>query len=239
MLTFLKWLIALLADPNKPVARVVIFGAAGGALGVTAGAVLNELTHAWYAVMIPYMALGAGAAFAAVFVLLGIKTEDVLRCCGVALLAGFFWRPVFEAGKDYLMNQDERAAEAETAKVTEKLDTTLASLVTSPTNNVLIERAGTLAEALTRQAPELRRSPVKTRAQFTATRAVDVLSDRAEKGNHAAMGAVVNVADTAVSAGNRTIAETARMQITRLPPTTNTALENKKREFMIRVPPTR
>ena len=98
MKAFLNLLMALLADPQKPAARVLVFGAAGGALAVMAGIVLDELKQDWYVVLLPYLALGAGAAFAAVFVLLGVKTEDVWRCCGVALLAGFFWRPVFDAG---------------------------------------------------------------------------------------------------------------------------------------------
>ena len=239
MKTLLKSLAALLVAPEKPATRVICFGAAGGALGVTAGTVLGELTQAWYAVLVPHMALGAGAAFAAVFVLLGIKTEDVLRCCGVALLAGFFWRPVFDAGKDYLLNQPERVAEAETTMVTDKLDTALASLAQTPTNAALIEKAGTLAETLTRQTADLRRSPAKTRAQFAVTRAVGVLADRAEKGNPAAFGAVVNVAETAATTGNRAVAETARTQIPRLPTTTNATLENKRRELMTRLPPGR
>jgi hypothetical protein len=239
MKAFLKWLLALLANPEKPVARVIGFGAAGGALGVTAGTVLGELTQAWYAALIPYMALGAGAAFAAVFVLLGIKTEDVLRCCGVALLAGFFWRPVFDAGKDYLLNQPERAAEAETAKVTETLDSTLAKLVSGPTNTALIEKAGTLAETLTRETAELRRSPANTRAQFAVTRALDVLEDHAKKGHPAALGAVVSVAETAATTGNRTVAEKARLQLATIPATTNTLIETRKREIMTRIPPPR
>ena len=111
MNAFLKWLTALLTAPQKPVARVIVFGATVGALAVMAGMVLGELKQGWYAVIVPYLALGTGAAFATVFDLLVIKTEDVLRCCGVALLAGFFWCPVFDAGKDYFLNQPERAAE--------------------------------------------------------------------------------------------------------------------------------
>lgn len=239
MKAFLKWLMALLADPQKPVTRVIVFGAAGGALAVMAGMVLGELKQPWYVVLIPYLALGAGAAFAAVFVLLGIKTEDVWRCCGVALLAGFFWRPVFDAGKEYLLNQPERVAEAEAAEITRTLGHTLASLANAPTNTALIKRAGNLAETLTRETAELRRSPVKTRAQFTVTRAMDVLEDHAEKGQPAALGAVVSVAETAATTGNRTVADKARIQLTRIPATTNAQLEARRKEIMTRLPPMR
>jgi hypothetical protein len=239
MMASFKRLVALLANPERPVARVLGFGAAGGALGVTAGTVLGELAQAWYAVLIPCMALGAGAAFAAVFVLLGIKTEDVLRCCGVALLAGFFWRPVFEAGKDYLLNQPERAAEAETAKATDALDSTLAKLVSAPSDSALIEQAGTLTETLTRETAELRRSPAKTRAQITAMRAMNVLGGQAEKGHPTAVGAVVSLAETAVATGNLTAAEKARVQLMRTPDPTNALVNARKREILTRLPPMR
>lgn len=236
MKTFLQSFGSLF-DPEKPASRVIVFGAAGGALAVLASLVGDELKQAWYVVILPYMALGAGAAFASVFVLLGIKTEDVWRCCGVALLAGFFWQPVFAAGKEYLMNQPERAAEAETAKVAEKLEDTLASLRQSPTNTALIERAGSLTETLTRETPELRPSAVKVRAQFLTTRAVDVLSDHAEKGQPGALGAVVGVAETAATSGNRAVAEKTRAQIPRLPDSTNKVLQSRKLEIMTRIPP--
>jgi len=239
MKAFLNLLMALLADPQKPAARVLVFGAAGGALAVMAGIVLDELKQDWYVVLIPYLALGAGAAFAAVFVLLGVKTEDVWRCCGVALLAGFFWRPVFDAGKEYFLSQPERAAEAETAKVADKLDDTLNSLVQAPTNTVLIEQAGSLAETLTRETAELRPSRVKSRSQFSVARAMDLLENRAEKGHSAALGAVAGVAEAAATSGNRPVAEKARIQLTRIPVTTNAHFEAQRKEIMTRLPPPR
>ena len=239
MKKFFTWLITLLADPKKPGLRVVIFGATGGLLAVMAGCVFNELPQEWYTLLIPYLALGAGAAFAAVFVLLGIDTEDVRRCCGVALLAGFFWRPVFDAGKDYLLNADERTAAAEASKTADKLDSTITSLNASPTNTALIEKAGRLTDALTLETAELRRGSVKTRAQATASRAMDLLATHAEKGHPAAVEAVVSVAETAANTGNRQVAEKARTQLPRLPATTNNALETRRKAMIERLPPMR
>lgn len=112
MKTFLASLFAV----DRPALRVVVFGAVGGALGVRAGGVAGELTARW-SWLLAAPVLGAGAAFVSVFVLLGIKTEDVLRCCGVALLAGFFWPPVFNAGKDYLAHATEREKAAQAAVI--------------------------------------------------------------------------------------------------------------------------
>jgi hypothetical protein len=244
MKAFLKWFMALLADPHKPVVRVIVFGAVGGVLAVMAGMVQGELKPDWYLALLlfPCLALGAGAAFAAVFVLLGIKTEDVWRCCGVALLAGFFWRPVFEAGKDYLLNADDRAAAAESAKVTKTLETTLGTLATSTnssTNTFLIEQAGTLAETLTSETGELRRGSLKTRAQFAIIRAMDVLADHADKGRPAAVAAAAKVVETAATTGTRSVADKAWVHLTRVPVVTNAQFEAKKQEIRSRLTPLR
>lgn len=239
MKKFFIWLRDLLTDPQKPAARVTFFGAIGGALAVAAGCVLGELTQDWYRLILPYLALGAGAAFIAVFVLIGTKTDDVLRCCGVALLAGFFWHPVFEAGKDYLLNQDDRQAAAETTKVTKRLDAVLENLAGSPTNAAYMERAGMLVETLTHETAELRRSPARTHAQFTLTRAMNMLGDQAERGNPVAAAAVISVAETAVASGNRAVIDKARLPLARTPDPTNALLNARRREIIIRLPPVR
>lgn len=226
---------AAVFDADKPATRVILFGAIGGALGVVAGYVMGDLTKPWYVLFLPSILLGAGAAFATVFVLLGIKTEDVLRCCGVALLAGFFWRPVFDAGKDYLLNAPERAAEAEVVQTSKELDTTVSELLQTPANTNLILRAGVLAETLTAQSTDLRRSTAKVRAQTTVNQAVDLLSKQAAKGQPAAASAVTSVAETAVDQGNRVVAEKAVREIQRMP-LPNTNLELRKQEILRRAP---
>jgi hypothetical protein len=237
MNTLLKKLIDRLLHPEQPLTRVMVFGAAGGGLGVIAGLVLGELTNKWYVLFVPNMLLGAGAAIASVFVLLGIKTEDVHRCCGVALLAGFFWQPVLAAGKEYLLNAPEREAEAQAAQTAEELDQKLSRLEASPTNNVvLIQSIGALTENLTRETPELRRSPTKVRAQTSVDRAVRVLGQKAENKQPAAMVAVTSVAETAVNSGNQTVALKAAKELARVPVTTNQLFEARKKELMLRVP---
>lgn len=222
----------LLGDPQRPVPRVVLSGAAGGALGVMAGALLGELSGAWYQIIVPSVALGAGAAFAAVFVLLGIKTEDVHRCCGVALLAGFFWQPVFAAGKDYLLNSEERETEKRVVQTTEELDQVTANLRKSPTNAELVAQAGTLAQNLTRETADLRRGGVKSRTQASIAQSLDVLAISAEKQPPVAAGALLNVAETAIRTGNRTVADKARVQVERVPLTSNTELQARKLKIM-------
>ncbi len=212
--------------------RVILSGAAGGALGVMAGTMLGEIATDWWRIIGPSVALGAGAAFVAVFVLLGIKTEDVHRCCGVALLAGFFWQPVFAAGKDYLSNTGERAAEQRATKGNEELEQVLAKLVKTPTNAELVAEAGVLAQSLTRETTDLRRTSVKTRAQFNVAQAIDALAVPAAKQQPAAANALFNVAETAIRNGNHTLAEKARVQVERVPVSASSELQARKLEIM-------
>ena len=232
MKTLLKSFFALLHNPQRPVARVLLGGAAGGALGMMAGTMLGEITADWWRIIVPCVALGAGAAFIAVFVLLGIKTEDVHRCCGVALLAGFFWQPVFAAGKDYLSNTGERKAEQRAAKGNEELEEVLTQLVKTPSNAVLVAQAGVLAQSLTRETADLRRNSLKSRAQGTVAQTIDVLAIKAEQKQPAAANALFNVAETAIRTGNRAVAEKARLQVERVPVTANSELQVRKLEIM-------
>ena len=217
LLNLLRKLLATLRDPASPVLRVLLGGGAGGALGVMAGTMLGEITTDWWRIIVPCVALGAGAAFIAVFVLLGIKTEDVHRCCGVALMAGFFWQPVFAAGKDYLINKDQREAEVQVAKKDGELKTVLGDLRQSPTNAELVAQAGALADSLTRETADLRRGSLKSQTQSTVVRTIDALA--AVTANHqqpGAAAALLTVAETAYLTGNRTVADKARAQVERL-----------------------
>jgi hypothetical protein len=232
MKTFLKQFIARVEDPQKPVVRVVVFGAAGGALAVLSALALGELTESWKFLLFPYIALGSGAAFVSVFVLLGIKTEDVWRCCGVALLAGFFWRPVFDAGKEYLLSQPERAAKADAAENTRKLEDVNMKLDSSPTNIALLKQAGDLAEIITRDTAAIRPSAVRSRAQSTVTRTLDLLGDQAGKGQSSALVAVADVAETAATTGNHAVADKAWTKIALIPATTNALFEAKRTNVM-------
>ena len=67
----------------------------------------------------------------------------------------------------------------------------------------------------------------------------DLLEDHAEKGHSAALGAVAGVAEAAATSGNRPVAEKARIQLTRIPVTTNAPFEAKRKEIMTRLPPPR
>jgi hypothetical protein len=225
---FLNWLKQLLSDPNRPFWRVLFFGAVGGGLGLAAALVLRENNHvsgeeerSWFFLLCANVALGAGAALVAVFALAGTKADDVYRCCALALLAGFFWRPVFDAGKGYLLIQEERQQEANVIETMSKLEKVNEELKKSSTNPALINEGSALAAALSQQTAALRNSPVKPRANLTVTRYLDTVSTRAGTNNVDALDAVERVADVAERAGNAPATFRAHETLLRIPVTTN------------------
>jgi hypothetical protein len=225
---FLNWLKQLLSDPNRPLWRVLFFGAVGGALGLAAALVLGEEKllssegeKSWFLLVCAYCALGAGAALVAVFALAGTDAKEVLRCCAVALLAGFFWRPVFDAGKGYLLVQEERQQEAEAAKTKVELEKVSEKLIESPTNVALINEGSALAATLSQQAAGLRKSSLKPQANLTVTRYLDVVATRANINDTNALRAVERVADEAERAGNAAATMRAQQALRKIPVATN------------------
>lgn len=93
-------------------------------------------------------------------------------------------------------------------------------------------KTAALIEDLTRDLDDLRPSPVKVRAQSAINQAVNQLGKQAEQGQPAAQAAVTSVAETALNHGNLTVADKARRELVRVPPTTNTNLEARKKEIL-------
>ena len=75
-------------------------------------------------------------------------------------------------------------------------------------------------------------SPVKVRAQSAINQAVNQLGKQAEQGQPAAQAAVTSVAETALNHGNLAVADKARRELVRVPPTTNTNLEARKKDIL-------
>jgi len=235
---FLNWLKHLLSDPSRPLWRVLFFGAVGGALGLAAALVLgeekfiaSEEKQSWFLLVCAYCSLGAGAALVAVFALAGTDAKEVLRCCAVALLAGFFWRPVFDAGKGYLLVQEERQQETEAAKTMEKLEKVNEELNQSPTNVALVNEGSALAATLSQQTAALRKSSLKPQANLTVTRYLDVVSTRAGINDTNALRAVERVADEAERAGNNTAALRAQQALVKIPVATNHPAYKMREDF--------
>jgi hypothetical protein len=96
---------------------VAAFGSAGGFLGWLASLLVQpEAERVWY---LPWLSLllGAGAALVFVFVIANTDRADRQRLWTLALLAGFFWEPVWEGARAFVIREieEEAIARVETA----------------------------------------------------------------------------------------------------------------------------
>jgi hypothetical protein len=98
--------------------NVAAFGAAGGLLGWLFGLWIGDAPriHTWVDPCIS-VALGAGAGAVFVFLIANTDRADRARLFTLALLAGFFWQPVWEGGRGLINHhiQEARVQEATTA----------------------------------------------------------------------------------------------------------------------------
>ncbi|MDH3254530.1 MAG: hypothetical protein OEM62_06020 [Acidobacteriota bacterium] len=90
---------------------VVGFGGVGGLLSwvwsITVGEPISDSTTKAIAAA---LVLGMGAGFVGVYVLGNSDTKVLLRTLGFALLCGFSWKPVFEAGQALVTSRVESQA---------------------------------------------------------------------------------------------------------------------------------
>jgi hypothetical protein len=96
---------------------VAAFGSAGGILGWLASLLVQpEAERVWYLPLLSLL-LGAGAALVFVFVIANTDRADRQRLSTLALLAGFFWEPVWEGARAFVIREieEEAIARVETA----------------------------------------------------------------------------------------------------------------------------
>jgi hypothetical protein len=103
---------------------ILTAGAAGGFLSwVYAFAFGQPLPlHGGFAVP-ACVALGIGAAFIGVYVIANTDTSAFLRAAGFALLCGFSWKPIYDAGSALItQHTNERQAQTSAAVCAKRLD---------------------------------------------------------------------------------------------------------------------
>ena len=96
----------------REVSLVLVAGAIGGFLSWIYAQTFGEaMALVWYLAVPASMLFGTGAAFIGVYLLANVDTSALLRCLAFALLCGFLWMPVFDAGKA-LVFQEVRVKDA-------------------------------------------------------------------------------------------------------------------------------
>ncbi len=130
----------------REVLFILIFGAFGGALSwVYAVTIGQPLQTNLLLSLAASTVLGTGAAFVGVYVIANTDTRAFLRCLGFALLCGFSWKPVYDAGSA-LVNQQVKLSQAK--EVTQKTTAAVAELSAIPPEQLIpkLREATALAE---------------------------------------------------------------------------------------------
>ena len=130
----------------REVIFILAFGAFGGSLSWLYAATIGQpLQTNVLASLAASTVLGTGAAFVGVYVIANTDTRDFLRCLGFALLCGFSWKPVYDAGSA-LVNQQVKISQAR--EVTQKATAAVAELSATPSDQLIpkLSEATVLAE---------------------------------------------------------------------------------------------
>lgn len=96
---------------------VVAAGGLGGILSwIYSLSVGEPLSLSLVPAFLSAIVLGMGAAFIGVYVLANSDTQTLMRTLGFALLCGFCWKPVFDAGKALVYTRIEESSVREAAE---------------------------------------------------------------------------------------------------------------------------
>lgn len=144
---------------DRELLHVLFAGTLGGALSWAFGVYLGLATRVSWFVAIPLSAaLGAGAAVVFVFLIANTDRTDRPRLLALALLAGFFWQPVWEGGRAIIERQtDERRVEKARTLLQSAAETARRLTFASP------EERPQLAEQLNHQLSEAAALAVQVR----------------------------------------------------------------------------
>jgi hypothetical protein len=189
-------------NPNntRQALAIVGGGAAGGALSflftLAGGGHLGNLTPV-PAVLISII-LGAGSGFIGVYVFFYSMRKEAVRCLAFAVLCGFGWRVVYEAGTSMLSKRqastEADAGSTKTADLAQEVKTSTAAPEQAKAKVVALAAAASdsLNAASKSEDPQ-----VKEKAAQASTKALEAIAtttqpDAAESVAHIATAAVLN-----------------------------------------------
>lgn len=186
------------ANNTRQALGIVGGGAVGGGLSflftVAGGGHLGTLTTL-PAILISIV-LGAGSGFIGVYVFFYSMRTDVVRCLAFAVLCGFGWRVVYEAGTSLIAKRqagnEAAAGSATTVSLAQEVKTNTAA----PTPAKVVALAAAASDSLN-AASKADNPEAKEKAAQASTKALEVLAtttqpEAAESVAHIATAAVLN-----------------------------------------------
>jgi hypothetical protein len=195
--------------------KIVIGSGAGGGLLSWAFTIMTGASfglNTWAALPLCVL-LGMGAALAAVYVITPTDVKQTGRLIGFAVLCGFLWKPVLDAGRAVIAERihvDHASAELK-SQVSELKRATTPPQVAS-TAHVAADNASELLRA----ADNIDSPNLQKQAATEASEAVDAIAATSTADPASATAALNQIRVAAEKADEPTLAQHASMQITNI-----------------------
>lgn len=180
---------------------VIIFGGIGGFLSwiyiITVG---QPLPQTWWKAILASIALGMGAGFIGVYVIANSDTRALFRCLGFALLCGFSWKPVYDAGGALIKQTTTRQAEQQVlslSKTSEKLALDLSKAPPELLPSKINETTKTTIDLL-RALPKVDNPNIRSEVQSRAHEAVTAIKNVTTQNPEEAVKALTEIGTVAV-----------------------------------------
>lgn len=151
--------------------------------------------------------LGAAAALAAVYVITPTDVTQTGRLIGYALLCGFLWKPVLDAGR-LIVSQHVEANEA-SEQLKSNVDQLKSSSAAPAEVGEKANQAATHAAKLLRTTDRLNNQKLEEQASTQATEAVKVIADKAAVNPAAATQALTQIKTAAEDSNNAVVVKAA------------------------------
>lgn len=180
---------------------VLAAGAGGGLLSWAFTIVTENATFGlsiWAALPLCVI-LGAGAAVVAVYVITPTDTSKTAQLIGYAVLCGFLWKPVLDAGR-LLVNQHIEATQRSAA-----LETHLNAIKTAPTPAAAVAKANDAADGaveLLHTSKRVDNPALQQRVTTQATTAVNAIAETSTADPTAATTSLAKIKKAAETSGN-------------------------------------
>jgi hypothetical protein len=191
--------------------KLVLGAGAGGGLVSWAFTIMTGATlglNVWTALPLCVI-LGTAAALVAIYVVTPTDTSKTGRLIGFALLCGFLWKPVLDAGR-VLITQRVEAAQAATDVRSEVSELRAAA---PPAVAAQAQETAESAAELLRSSDQLGNVKVEKEATTRATEAVNVIAETATANPVAATAALDEIKRAAEQSSNFDVAKLAIQKI--------------------------
>lgn len=184
-------------------------GAFGGALSWAYSITLGLPLHlgGTGAVLLSIL-LGAGAALVGVYVLANTDLSQVGRALAFAVLCGFSWQIIYQAGQSTVNRLQAKDAVASSAKNTEIITQQLAAAPAAKKDEVVKELAGQTTSLLT-AAEKADSKEAEKKATSVSISALQALGQTPPAASPQVSAAAEQIAAVAIDTGNRPVAKKA------------------------------